>query len=354
VMRRPAAAILATLLLAGCGASATPVPSTPLGGGEASGTPGASPLASASPSARAAPTPTPTPTPVPTPTPTPAPITLTATTLAVHTPTHLSRMVIFVDGGTLVVCGGWNGSGTTGTILRLDPVAGTIVQAGSLATAVHDAAGAQLGDLWLVFGGGAAAPIAAAQVVDRSGAAKVVGQLPATRADHVAAAINGTVVIAGGAGTGAADPRVLATTDGVTFSAIASLPVAVRYPAAAVLDGKLYLVGGETAGGETASIQAIDPGAGTAVEVAKLPAPISHAMAFVLHGRLYVAGGRRAGVTLREIVAVDPATGKVTAAGLLPATASDGVAAVIGQAAYLVGGERDQVLDTVVALVAGG
>ncbi|HEY4752925.1 MAG TPA: hypothetical protein VIH37_06535, partial [Candidatus Limnocylindrales bacterium] len=207
---------------------------------------------------------------------------------------------------------------------------------------VHDAAGAVFGGGWLVIGGGRTVAVAGVQAVASSASTirvSAAGALPLPRADGVAAAIRGMVIVAGGGRGGVADPSVLATRDGVQFSVIGRLAVPVRYPAVAVAGGKVYLFGGATASGETDVVQAIDPMTGRVRVVARLPQPVTEATAFMLGGRILVAGGMRSGRPSAAILAFDPPTGMTSAAGRLPEAVADAGCAVVGETAYLIGGE---------------
>jgi hypothetical protein len=344
-------AIAIPALIAGC---VTADPARP------SGSTGSSPFASAGPatSSGASGSPSSSPgsptatSPASTRTPASPAADLTAALSSIRLPDPLTRSVALVDGGSVLVAGGLAPSGTTSAILRLDPASGTVVTAGHLATAVHDAAGAALGGSWLVLGGGRVTQDSGVQGVATSGASSVVGQLPAPRADLSALTVGTDVIVLGGGAKGTADPRVLATADGRAFRVIASLPVAVRYGAAAPLDGLVYLFGGTSDAGDVAAIQVVDLAAGTARLAGNLPRTLSHATAFVLGGRIYVVGGRHHGGAVDTILRFDPATGKAVPAGRLPRAISDAAAAVIGGTAYLIGGEAAAPLDTIVALVA--
>jgi outer membrane protein assembly factor BamB len=150
-------------------------------------------------------------------------------------------------------------------------------------------------------------------------------------------------------------PSVLATTDGTHFTNVANLPVPVRYPAVVAWEGKILAFGGqsqsETAGSAptasvsaTADIQQVDPTTGSVRVIGTLPQPLYGSAAFVLDGHVYLAGGQTpGGQTLTQIYEFDPTTGATRDAGLLPqAVAFAGGATVgVGSSAvgYLVGGE---------------
>ncbi len=186
-----------------------------------------------------------------------------------------------------------------------------------------------------------------------SGAGSVSGQLPRPRSDLAIATMHdgrGTVayVVGGYDGTNYL-PGVLATTDGVRFSTVANLTTPVRYPALAADGGMLYAFGGQTESAGTTvaatdDIQAIDPVTHRTRVVGHLPQPLYGAAAFVIDGTIYVAGGQApGGPTLTQIEAFVPATGAVLDAGLLPQADAFAGYTTVGSGSsaigYLVGGE---------------
>jgi subtilase family serine protease/N-acetylneuraminic acid mutarotase len=81
-----------------------------------------------------------------------------------------------------------------------------------------------------------------------------------------------------------------------TWSPIAPTPQALYEPAAAFLDGKVYLIGGWGAAPDnnwspSAAVYAYTPGSNTWSKVASLPTAEASSMAAVLGGQLYVVGG---------------------------------------------------------------
>ena len=133
------------------------------------------------------------------------------------------------------------------------------------------------------------------------------------------------------------------------------LPEGLRYAAVAAVDGTLVIAGGETAGGPSGSILAFDPSAGTVTAVGRLPQPLGHASAFAASGTVYVVGGVGAsGGSLRAIVAIDVRSGRVSTVGRLPAPLSDAAVVVLGDQAWVFGGLRGSpVSEVLVASVAG-
>jgi hypothetical protein len=253
-------------------------------------------------------------------------------------------------GSEILVCGGLTSTGTTGSILRITLPSGVISAGGTLPAPVHDAGGAVLNGAGFIFGGGRFGPGASIQRVGATGTAASTGRLPADRADLVAVAVAGRLVLVGGGTTIFYDRRVLATSDGVHLSQIALLLIGVRYPAVAVDGGLVYVIGGSTAAGDTSAIQATDPATGRVRLIGHLPHALSHASAFVVGGQLLIAGGRVAGLAQNTLFRLDPATGAVRQMGRLPYAVSDLAVAVVGSTAYLIGGESAAVLASIVTV----
>lgn len=258
----------------------------------------------------------------------------------------LSRAVAFLDGASVLVAGGLTDAGTTDVILRVDLPGGPMTSVGHLPAAVHDAGGALLAGKPVVVGGGDQAPEATVQTFDA-----VLGSLPRPRADLVAVAVSGMLVVVGGGTVAGPDTSVLATTDGVTFRHLATLKVGVRYPAVAVVDGLIVVAGGTSGRVDLAAIQAIDPATGTVRLIGSLPRPVSHAAALVIDGHLLIVGGQRGGTPLDTIDEIDPLTGTVEARGRLPFAVSDTAPVVVGSVGYLIGGESPGLQRTIIEVV---
>jgi len=180
------------------------------------------------------------------------------------------------------------------------------------------------------------------------------GQLPAPRSDlaiatEPSAGGTSTAYVVGGYDGTTYLPQVLATTDGTHYATVANLTVPVRYAAVVAKGGLLYVFGGQTAspGSATAAtddVQVVDPAAHTSKVVAHLPQPLYGAAAFVLDGTIYVAGGQvPGGITLTTIDAFVPSAHKVLNAGLLPQAEAFGGYTTVGTGkgaiGYIAGGE---------------
>lgn len=286
--------------------------------------------------------------------------------------------------GTLTVLGGLTASGTSASsVFDLDTADGSLQRAGALSEPLHDAAGAVVRGADVLFGGGSPATTAAVESFPSGGSpaanasGTVTGNLPQPRSDDVAVTVDGVTYVIGGYDGSRPDAAVLATTDGRSFTTVASLAVPVRYPAVAALGGQLYVFGGEAVTGPGAGepvddIQVVDPTARRATVEGRLPEPLEGASAFSLGGSIYLAGGDTtaaqsvtAGVgttqlggagssgtrppspggaglsdpTVSTIWAFDPAEGKLLVAGRLQVPVSYAGTTVVGSRAWIVGGE---------------
>ncbi|MGD0594284.1 MAG: kelch repeat-containing protein [Acidimicrobiales bacterium] len=272
----------------------------------------------------------------------------------------LSRSVVLPAAGaqSLIVAGGLEPAGASDLgVYDVEASSGTATQVGNLLEPLHDAAGVVLGGKGYVFGGGTATPLTTVQVLPSLGGTAVsttpatsVGVLPQPRTGASAVAIGGTAYLIGGMAATAADPAVLATSDGIHFATVAKLPVPVRDAAVAVLDGRIYVFGGDAANGAHAghpvdTVQMIDPSAHSATVVGSLPAPVTGAAAATLAGVIYVAGGEAAASAAATPTAVKTvwawlaSSRRAVVAGHLEAAAAYAGLTVLGSQAWLVGGE---------------
>lgn len=268
-------------------------------------------------------------------------------------------------GGTLLVIGGETASGASADgVFTLDPTSGTLHQVDALLIAVHDAAAATVGPTVYVMGGAAGSAIASVQTfpLDRAGsstattaasgpgapvpAAGSAGPLPAARSGAAAAAFGGHAYLVGGFDGATPEPTVLSTTDGKTFSSVATLPVPVQDAAVVALGHNIYVFGGfgSSATKPVSAVQKINLLTGKAHVVAHLPEGVRGASAFVLGQDIYVAGGQTKTIgfgvgTNKAIWSFDPARDRVLGAGQLATPVAYAATAVVGGAAWLVAGE---------------
>jgi N-acetylneuraminic acid mutarotase len=202
----------------------------------------------------------------------------------------------------------------------------------------------------LVLGGGNATEQDVVQA-RTAGRWSSVAHLPQPRSDLSAVVLGRRALVLGGYdATSVAVPSVLASTDGLRWRRIGTLPVPVRYAAGAVLGHAVWLFGGERGGVQQRAVQRVDA-SGRARVLARLPRPLGHASALVLGGRILLAGGRTSATSLTDrLWWFDPATRSFTLAGRLARPLADAAAVSEGDSGYLVGGESPAVTDRVVRL----
>lgn len=253
--------------------------------------------------------------------------------------TPLSRATAFPWHGEVLLAGGLTGGTSTASVTAIDAGTGAQRHFATLALAVHDAAGSFVHGSPFLFGGGSSASSPEVQRIARSRPA-VVGRLPTARSDVAAASIARVVYLVGGYNGQRWIRTVLSTRDGRSFTPVARLAVPVRYAAVAAVGGILWVFGGMTPHGLTATVQRVDPTTGRAKVVAHLPMPLLGASALVVHGALLVCGGNDGQHALRTIYRFDPTSNALKRVGTLPRPDAFAAAAVVAGNGYLLGGEN--------------
>lgn len=140
----------------------------------------------------------------------------------------------------------------------------------------------------------------------------------------------------------------LSLDDGTEWTPAAPLPNARNHLAAAVVDGALYVIGGQYGHNETLvtqrSVQLYDAAQDQWIERAPLPAGRSHIATAVVNGQIYVFGGEEQhGVAQDEVFVYDPRTNAWTSATPLPLPRLSGVAGVIDGAILYTGGSLQRI-----------
>ncbi|MEO8696901.1 MAG: kelch repeat-containing protein [Acidimicrobiales bacterium] len=274
--------------------------------------------------------------------------------LTVKLPTATSRSAAVPDGkGGFYLLGGLDVRRAPMTsILRVDPVANSTLLVGSLTQPVQNHAAVAIGERVLLYGGGERAGLRDIQEYKGVDNAAVAGQLAIGRYGHSAVSVGGRIVIVGGSDGIENQTEVLASADGITFTAIANLPVGLRFAAVAGMNNKVYVFGGEVNDKPVSTVYAIDLTNGAVTEPAKLDRPVSHASAFVVNGGVFFAGGKTDKGLTDFIWRFDTtaATPTFKFAGTLPRAVSDAAAVTVGSKVFLAGGESPSFVQDVVQL----
>lgn len=171
-------------------------------------------------------------------------------------PTATSDAVAVATGHGLLLVGGYDGARTSREISRVDSPA-HVVRIGSLPVGVRYPAVSVIGSgsaqRVLVIGGesGGVATDVVQQVDPATGAASMLGHLPAPRTQASALRLGGTVFVLGGASSGASDAHTFGDVlrwdpARSRFTTAGQLPYPIADAAAVSPDGSTgYLVGGE-------------------------------------------------------------------------------------------------------------
>ena len=275
--------------------------------------------------------------------------------------TAIQREGLVTDGTSIFMAGGLDRSSvSSAAVTKIDPATGAASSVGTLPVAVHDTQAVWRNGTIVVVGGGSPPVRTDVQSVVPGGAAKVIGQLPHDRADHVVAQVGGTLYALGGVDQASnLDGTVAASTDGgVAWKQVGTLAQAVRYSGVGVWDGQIYLLGGvaSASGADTAAIQRFDPKTNQTTVVGQLPQAFSHPTSVQYGPLVFLAGGFVNNVRGTKVQRVDLRSLATTDTGqTLPGPMSDGAAVFIGDTAYLVGGEgADGKASTTVTLLTIG
>jgi N-acetylneuraminic acid mutarotase len=161
------------------------------------------------------------------------------------------------------------------------------------------------------------------------------------RAAHAVVATADAVYALAGTGAGGRPVLSVERFDGRAWTEESTLPGdGLNAPAAVVLNGRLYLIGGfeTTTNVPTARVRVYDPATRRWSEAAPLPAPRGGHAAAVLGGRIHVIGGGNAVSTLADHTVFDPATGGWSGLAPLPRSMGSPAAVVHEGALWSIGG----------------
>jgi uncharacterized repeat protein (TIGR03803 family) len=163
--------------------------------------------------------------------------------------------------------------------------------------------------------------------------------------------VSGTTYITATVPAGATDGRVTVTTGTTTLTSTqtfivhntwskgATMPTGTVYSSAAVLNGKIYVIGGDNASGKVLSdVQIYNPGTNTWSTGTPLPTATDSTSAAVVNNVLYVFGGSPGTGVTNAVWAYNPATKKWTGKAAM-LTARNGTLAVVENGIiYVIGG----------------
>ena len=161
------------------------------------------------------------------------------------------------------------------------------------------------------------------------------------RAAHAVVSTGTALYALAGTGSGAAPVLAVEKFDGEAWTEETTLPGdGLNAPAAAVLGGKIYLVGGfsTVTNVPTSGVHVYDVARRTWSEAAPLPAPRGGHAAVVLDGRIHVLGGGNSRSTIADHTVYDPAANAWTERAPLPRAKGSPAVVAHGGRLYAIGG----------------
>jgi N-acetylneuraminic acid mutarotase len=164
--------------------------------------------------------------------------------------------------------------------------------------------------------------------------------LPAPRGGHAAAVLNGRIhVIGGGNSQSTIDDHSVYDPQTNTWTSKRPLPRSMGSPAAVVVNGRLYSIGGRSGPNDFGDVHIYDPQtdawvAGPSIE------PRGTGGAAVIDGTIYYFGGESQAkrTVLGDVLRLKPGENEWTADAPLPTPRSYGRAVLVKNAIYIVGG----------------
>jgi N-acetylneuraminic acid mutarotase len=162
-----------------------------------------------------------------------------------------------------------------------------------------------------------------------------------SRAAHAVVSDGKALYAVAGTGTGGVPVLMLERFDGKTWRDEGLIPgKGLNAPAAAVLNGKIYLIGGfrTDTNVPTAEVQVYDIASRKWSEAAPLPAPRGGHAAVVLDGKIHVVGGGNSQSTIADHDVYDPLKNTWSALAPLPRSEGSPAAVVLDGKVYAIGG----------------
>ena len=157
------------------------------------------------------------------------------------------------------------------------------------------------------------------------------------RAAHAVVATRSAVYVLGGSSGTTAVERF----DGTSWQVATRLPHGgLNAPAAVALGGRVWVLGGfeQQTNLPTARVEVYDPRTNRWRDGPPLPAPRGGEAAAVLDGKIHVLGGGNSQSTLADHSVYDPGTRRWTTAAPLPRAEGSPAVAVLGGRLYAIGG----------------
>jgi hypothetical protein len=140
--------------------------------------------------------------------------------------------------------------------------------------------------------------------------------LPAALEEAGAASASGKLYVIGGFDAAGNSLRTVWVFDGSRWSAGPRLPLGLDHTSAATLDGRVYVAGGHSFGRDSARLFRLDGASWTELRPMRHPRG-GHAL-IAFEGRLYAIGGNTVSANVAPVEEYDPSSGAWTDVGSLP------------------------------------
>ncbi len=188
-----------------------------------------------------------------------------------------------------------------------------------------------------------AAAVPLSEAGEIRGVWKTRSPLPAPRQEVASALLDGRIYILGGLGSGGGRRVEVYDIASDAWSRGPDLPRGHHHGSAAALGGRIYSIGGFALAGIVFStpmdeVWSLEPGSGQWLERARLPRPRGSLVSLALGGRIYAIGGRDAFDSFSDVDIYDPVSDEWTSGPPLPAAVDHLAAAVWEGKIYAVGG----------------
>jgi N-acetylneuraminic acid mutarotase len=189
------------------------------------------------------------------------------------------------------------------------------------------------------------APLRAAE---KLGTWSVAAQMTAARTEIGSVVLNGKIYVAGGQEMGRPDSTLFQVFDPVTatWKDVAPMPKGASHVGLTVLDAKIYVAGGFTGRPHNDPINQFamyDPAANKWQTLAPLPMALGSVSLAAAQGKIHVLGGRLAGEVTVDMHAVyDPNSAKWSTAAPLPSPRDHLGVVVVNERIHVIGGRSNE------------
>ncbi len=167
--------------------------------------------------------------------------------------------------------------------------------------------------------------------------------MPTARIYHTSEVWNGKIYVFGGSNNNSGSQILLSQTEIYdtetdSWSEGASMPTARSFPVSAMIDDKIYVIGGYIGSAYTNKVEIYDPQTDSWTTGAPMPTAKTQASAAVVGGKIYVTGGRSLSGDTKPVEIYDPQTDSWTTGAPMSTEKSTPAISVVDDKIYVFGG----------------